>query len=289
MDANNGKGSDPGEVLVIGGRAPGDACHNPAVAISEVRVYDRALDDGEVEQLYNRGQSLFQCRDEGMGSWDPRIVQKLVAAQEAPKWDESTGYFWCSTGVNAYDLPNGPEWQEEFQEKMASSKTTAMNRTLCVDASAQSSASGTRMLARHSSDPERRLQRAAHSSALQQMSRKPGEAILVQGRKVALFRFHEHVYAVSAECPHQGGRLAEGEIGDIEDMVDGRRCYVTCPVHKFRFDLSSGEVLEGTCGPLPTYPVRLVMVNNDQKTAMVEVGFASLGDDFFVEFGADDF
>jgi len=91
---------------------------------------------------------------------------------------------------------------------------------------------------------------------------------------------------VGAECPHQGGSLADGEIGDIEDMVDGHRCYITCPVHKFQFDLATGAVLDGRCAALPTYPTRIVDVDHGRKRAIIEVGFESLAEDFFCN---DDF
>merc|ERR1711964_709493 len=107
---------------------------------------------------------------------------------------------------------------------------------------------------------------------------KPGVPLLVQGRKVAFFRFDGRVFAAAAECPHQGGPLAEGEIGDIEDMVEGRRCYVACPVHKFQFDLTTGALLDGgsRCGPLPVYAARVA------DDGMVEVGFESLAADYFI-------
>lgn len=299
-EGHNSRGSDPSEALIIGGRAPMDAAHNPGVAISEVRVYNRALTDEDVKALFSRGQQIFGYtapEEEVAQGWDPRVVEKLRAAQEEPKWDDESQLFWQATGINAYDLPDGIQWQQDFREKMQSSKPKARERTLRVQVSDTSTdcSSGTgeqqsaakRALARHSSDPERRADRAAHSSALQQMATKPGVALLALGRKVALFRFHEQVFAVSAECPHQGGRLAEGEVGDIEDMVEGRKCYITCPVHKFKFDLATGAVMEGNCGALPTYPVRMTKVT--ETKAMVEVGFQSLADDFFVEFGADDF
>eukprot|EP00930_Biecheleria_cincta_P105219 TRINITY_DN9781_c0_g2_i1.p1 TRINITY_DN9781_c0_g2~~TRINITY_DN9781_c0_g2_i1.p1 ORF type:complete len:750 (+),score=150.75 TRINITY_DN9781_c0_g2_i1:205-2454(+) len=297
-DGNNSRGSDPSEALMIGGRAPMDAAHNPGVAISEVRVYNRALTDEDVEALFTRGLQSFgysAAEDEKTAQgWDPRVVEKLTAAQEEPKWDDSSQLFWQVTGVNAYDIPDGSQWQRDFREKMQSSKPKARERTLrvqvsdtCTDQPETAEQSAKRALARHSSDPERRAERAAHSSALQQMAMKPGVALLALGRKVALFRFEEQVFAVGAECPHQGGRLAEGEVGDIEDMVEGRKCYITCPVHKFKFDLATGAVMEGNCGVLPTYPVRLNKVNDTK--AMVEVGFQSLAEDFFVEFGADDF
>lgn len=296
-DGNNSRGSDPSEALTIGGRAPMDAAHNPGVAISEVRVYNRALTDEDVEALFMRGQQSFGytvAEEKAAQNWDPRVVEKLAAAQEEPKWDDSSQLFWQATGVNIYDLPDGIQWQRDFREKMQSSKPKARERTLrvqvsdtCTEQPETGEQSAKRALARHSSDPERRADRAAHSSALQQMATKPGVALLALGRKVALFRFHEQVFAVSAECPHQGGRLAEGEVGDIEDMVEGRKCYITCPVHKFKFDLETGAVMEGNCGVLPTYQVRLNKVSDTK--AMVEVGFQSLAEDFFVEFGADDF
>ena len=48
--------------------------------------------------------------------------------------------------------------------------------------------------------------------------------------------------AYSAKCPHQFGSLADAEIS-----ADG---VVTCPWHGYRFDIRSGENLDGKCGPL---------------------------------------
>merc|ERR1712194_409221 len=121
------------------------------------------------------------------------------------------------------------------------------------------------------------------------MSRRAGTSLLVHGNRLALFRFQQRVFAVAAECPHQGGALVEGEVGDIEDMVEGRKCYITCPVHKFQFDLQTGSVLDGRCGKLTTFPTRIVQNAQENYTAMIDVGFESLADDYFHEFEADDF
>ena len=50
-------------------------------------------------------------------------------------------------------------------------------------------------------------------------------------------------------CPHEGGPLAEGELeGNI----------VTCPWHFTRFDVFTGEVVDGvTDEPIPVYEVRV--------------------------------
>merc|ERR1719454_2788671 len=108
------------------------------------------------------------------------------------------------------------------------------------------------------------------------MPNQAGRLTSVQGRSMAFFRFAGRVFATDAHCPHQGGQLCEGEVGDIEDMVVGKRCYVTCPVHKMKFDLSTGEVIEGNCPPLKTYPVRIREADEVRRIAMVEVGFESL-------------
>ena len=53
----NGEGSDTSEVLNIGGRQNNDGSHNPAgLAISDVRVYNRALTSVEVATLYVNGR-----------------------------------------------------------------------------------------------------------------------------------------------------------------------------------------------------------------------------------------
>merc|ERR1712176_1636969 len=103
------------------------------------------------------------------------------------------------------------------------------------------------------------------------MQQKPGIAAYVHGHEIALYRFGGKIYATDQRCPHQGGNLCEGEVGDIEDLVKGRQSYVTCPVHKMRFNISTGEVLEGNCPPLQTYDVRLRPV--DDGRVLVEVGF----------------
>jgi len=75
-----------------------------------------------------------------------------------------------------------------------------------------------------------------------------GRAFAVGEKRVAIFRTRsEHIFAVQAECPHKGGPLADGLIGGTT---------LICPLHAWKFDLSSGEALMGSCG-LSTFPVRV--------------------------------
>jgi len=206
-------------------------------------------------------------------------------------WDEDSRLFWVDTGVNAYDIPDGSTWQQEFKLALHKSETPKEDtgNTSSQPSSPGLRPKGQRRLVYQSSDPSKLERRIMHNSVLQKMSVKAGVPLQVQDRNLALFRFGSQVFAVDRSCPHQGGNLAEGEIGDIEDMVEGRKCYITCPVHKFQFDLSTGKVLHGKCPPLPTYKVRLRSIDEASKVTTVDVGFESLASHYFDEFEADDF
>lgn len=75
----------------------------------------------------------------------------------------------------------------------------------------------------------------------------PGEGRVyrVGEKEVAVFRLRNgEVYASDARCPHRGGPLADGLVGD------GR---VICPLHGFTFDLATGCASSADCPPLATY------------------------------------
>jgi nitrite reductase (NADH) small subunit len=63
-----------------------------------------------------------------------------------------------------------------------------------------------------------------------------GRTTSIDGRRVAIFRLLDGFAALDAHCPHADGPLADGIVADA--------C-VTCPLHGRRFDLASGEALNG--------------------------------------------
>ena len=63
-----------------------------------------------------------------------------------------------------------------------------------------------------------------------------GRSVLVDGRRIAVFRLPGGWAAIDAACPHKGGPLSDGIVAD--------HC-VTCPLHGRRFDLRTGEQLAG--------------------------------------------
>ncbi len=66
---------------------------------------------------------------------------------------------------------------------------------------------------------------------------------------VAVFRTAtDEVYATDDRCPHKGGPLSEG-------IVHGTS--VSCPLHAWVFDLSTGLAQGADEGQVATYPARV--------------------------------
>jgi len=74
-----------------------------------------------------------------------------------------------------------------------------------------------------------------------------GYSAAVKGKRLALFRHSDgRIFAVDADCPHAGGPLDEGTV---------KGCEVTCPLHDYKFDLTSGRCSTDPGLALQTYPV----------------------------------
>jgi nitrite reductase (NADH) small subunit len=74
----------------------------------------------------------------------------------------------------------------------------------------------------------------------------------VAGREIALFHTADGFQAIDHVCPHAGGPLAEGELGEGG---------VTCPWHAWTFDLQTGASNRNPLVKVETYPVS---VENDE-------------------------
>lgn len=83
---------------------------------------------------------------------------------------------------------------------------------------------------------------------LSQIPLGEGRVFSVGGENIAVFNTRGGgIYATQSECPHRQAPLADGLIGGTTLM---------CPFHAWKFNLVSGEVLQGNCG-LKTYPLRV--------------------------------
>lgn len=78
---------------------------------------------------------------------------------------------------------------------------------------------------------------------------REGRAVQVAGQDIAIFNLGDRFLAVENKCPHRGGPLADG-------IVSGST--VVCPLHAWKVDLLSGEVLNQQNIPcVKTFPTRV--------------------------------
>ncbi len=79
-------------------------------------------------------------------------------------------------------------------------------------------------------------------------SPRRGRSFVAGGEKVAVFCTRGgQVFAVQAECPYIEGHWRTGLLGSTT---------LICPLHGWKFDLSTGKPLMGDCA-IKTFPVRV--------------------------------
>ena len=62
------------------------------------------------------------------------------------------------------------------------------------------------------------------------------KAVRIDGTGVLVFRLEDGYYATQSTCTHMFAPLSRGKV------VDG--CMVQCPLHRARFDIRTGEVVD---------------------------------------------
>jgi chlorite dismutase/nitrite reductase/ring-hydroxylating ferredoxin subunit len=79
----------------------------------------------------------------------------------------------------------------------------------------------------------------------------PGETqvIYLEGKMVGLFNVNGELYAINNRCSHARGPLTDGSINSDE-------CSVTCPWHYGKFDIKTGQAIDGVVRkPVETYQI----------------------------------
>lgn len=77
-----------------------------------------------------------------------------------------------------------------------------------------------------------------------------GRVYVVGDHSLAVFRQRDGcLFATDSVCPHRNGPLADGLVGGGK---------VICPLHAWKFDLTTGQCISGEEGCVRTYPVRVV-------------------------------
>ena len=69
----------------------------------------------------------------------------------------------------------------------------------------------------------------------------------VADKKITLARFEGQLFAFAHKCPHASGIMADGYINAAGQ--------VTCPLHRYRFDMKNGRNTSGEGYYLKTYTV----------------------------------
>lgn len=76
-----------------------------------------------------------------------------------------------------------------------------------------------------------------------------GQTFRVDDREIAVFRTRaDEVFATQGRCPHKAGLLADGLVGGGK---------VICPLHAYKFDLTTGAPIGNGCASLTTYQVEV--------------------------------
>ena len=71
----------------------------------------------------------------------------------------------------------------------------------------------------------------------------------LNGKKICISLHKEQLFACTAKCPHAGGRLADGYIDALGNIV--------CPIHRYKFNLQNGRNASGEGYYLKTYPIEV--------------------------------
>lgn len=84
---------------------------------------------------------------------------------------------------------------------------------------------------------------------LEEIPQGGGKAFSVAGKRIAVFRIGDELFAIDDTCTHAEASLAEGKVSG---------CQVACPRHGAKFDLRTGSALTlPAIRPVNTYPVKL--------------------------------
>ncbi len=81
---------------------------------------------------------------------------------------------------------------------------------------------------------------------------REGRRVCFGDKEAAVFNLGDKFLAVESNCPHKQGPLEDG-------IVSGEAVF--CPLHNWKIDLNSGDVIAGGEGHIATYAIK---VEDDQ-------------------------
>ena len=84
-----------------------------------------------------------------------------------------------------------------------------------------------------------------------------GELFELDGKKIAVFNVDGKFFAIDNTCKHKGGFLVDGAL---------KNNTITSPLHRWQYDLATGECLINPSVKLDTYSVK---VEGDNITLVI--------------------
>ena len=91
--------------------------------------------------------------------------------------------------------------------------------------------------------------RIANNISDLQFGSKKMAIVVIDGRQICIARHPTGLFAFTNNCPHAGGKLSEGFIDSLGNIV--------CPVHHYRYNLKTGRDTMGEGYFLKTWPVEI--------------------------------
>lgn len=89
------------------------------------------------------------------------------------------------------------------------------------------------------------------------------KAFTVDGENIVLYHLEDGFFATQSKCTHMLAPLAKGKIVD--------ECKVQCPLHRARFDIRTGEVIDWANFPPGIQLLNVVRGEKALKTYPVSV------------------
>ncbi|MBN1406853.1 MAG: Rieske (2Fe-2S) protein [Calditrichaceae bacterium] len=85
-------------------------------------------------------------------------------------------------------------------------------------------------------------------------------SVIVNSKKIAVFRYKGTLYALRDSCPHQGAPISDGYADEG---------FAVCPHHGWKFKLEDGSFSHNELSKIPTYDVKekdgLIFLNTDDN------------------------
>lgn len=73
--------------------------------------------------------------------------------------------------------------------------------------------------------------------------------VVAEGKTICIGKYKNQLFAFPATCPHASGRLCEGFIDALGNIV--------CPVHHYKFSMKTGRNVTGEGYYLKHWPVEI--------------------------------